>query len=519
MEEGLDQREIHIVGRIGVNDLESIDELKIHECSLRFSPIRRTTPPENLRLVSADFIRTEEGGMELNVRLENQSSRDQTPTVTLEMDGQVIRRAVGVEQSGWSDVAFSWPKNKGGEGTKRATLRITSDDFHPDDALYMIDHGQSNRSVLLVNGSPRPVRFQDELFFLSRALESLAENESPIRIETVAPGALTPSLIADRNVIVLANVQLRPQETIDSLITAVKGGMGLLVTLGDRSDKESRDRLRDLLALPIREIHGQSGVLRGSHGMEIGSIQTQIPGAKELAGAGSDSLHRARVFRYAVLAQVPKGTHGIYTWITVENGAPLLIERRLGRGRLMLLTTSIDLDWTDLPAHPGYVQLIAVMMQHLSGRSDDSGGHSFKPGERWSLPIEGEREVREIQVIPPTSEVNPTGELFSTKAGSRIQIRNADAPGFYTVWIRTADNQEFARKFAVNVVRPEKMETLATIEELQRVQRDATSANTSTAQIQVDPELAAASGTPIWPFLLFALLLLLITESYAALKV
>jgi len=37
--------------------------------------------------------------------------------------------------------------------------------------------------------------------------------------------------------------------------------------------------------------------------------------------------------------------------------------------------------------------------------------------------------------------------------------------------------------------------------------------------VKIDAEIAAASGTPIWPFLLFALLLLLITESYAALKV
>jgi hypothetical protein len=520
MEEGLEQREIHIVGRIGTQELESINELKIHECNLNFTFIRRKTPAVNLRLLSAHFVRTEEGGTELSVRLENQSAEDQTPTVTLEMDGQVIRRAIGVEKQGTTDVAFSWPKHKNiNEGKRRATLRITGDDFHPDDSLYMVDKGLNARSILLVNGSPRPVRFQDELFFLSRALESLADHEEALRVESIAPSALTPARIADRDVIVLANIQLLPDETIQSLLTAVNDGTGILITVGDRSDKASRDRLRDLFALPIREIHGHSGALRGNHGLEVGSIQTQIPGAKDLAGAGSESLHRAHVFRYAVLAQVPAGMQGVHSWITLENGAPLLIERRLGRGRLMLLTTSIDLDWTDMPAHPGYVQLVSVLMQHLSGQSSEAGGQNFVPGQRWSLPVQADKEVREIQVIPPTSEVNPTGELFSSPNGSSIQIRNADAPGFYTVWVRTSDNQEYAEKFAVNILRPKETEPLATAEAIQRVRRDATSANTATTDVRVDAEVAAASGTPIWPFLLFALLILLITESYAALKV
>ena len=259
--------------------------------------------------------------------------------------------------------------------------------------------------------------------------------------------------------------------------------------------------------------------MRSNQGLEIGSVQTQIQGAKDLAGSGSESLHKVNVFRYAVLAQLPAGTQGIHSWITLENGAPLLIERRLGRGKLMLLTTSIDLDWTDLPAHPGYLQLVSVLMQHLSGQSGEAGSQNFVPGQRWSLPIPGDQQVREVQVIPPTSEVQPTGELFSSREGNSIQVRNADAPGFYTVWIRTLDDQEYAEKFAVNILRAKEKQILASKKEIQRVQTEASTANVANQEVQLDAEIAAASGTPIWPFLLFALLLLLITESFAALKI
>ena len=185
----------------------------------------------------------------------------------------------------------------------------------------------------------------------------------------------------------------------------------------------------------------------------------------------------------------------------------------------MLLTTSIDLDWTDLPAHPGYLQLVSVLIKHLSGQSAEAHNLSFKPGERWTLPLEETKRVREVQVIPPTSEVEPTGELFSSDQGSYIQVRNADAPGFYTVWVRTVEGQEYAQKYAVNVVRPDAVAPLATQDQLAAVAHESTALLAAKQTLQVDAEIAASAGTPIWPFLLFALLILLITESYAALKI
>ena len=53
--------------------------------------------------------------------------------------------------------------------------------------------------------------------------------------------------------------------------------------------------------------------------------------------------------------------------LQLEGGVPLLIEKQLGRGKLMLLTSSIDNQWNNLPVKPIFVALLRNVAQYLSG--------------------------------------------------------------------------------------------------------------------------------------------------------
>ena len=53
--------------------------------------------------------------------------------------------------------------------------------------------------------------------------------------------------------------------------------------------------------------------------------------------------------------------------IRLDNGAPLLLERTVGAGRVLLITSSLDREWNDLPVQPVFVPFVAGLANHLLG--------------------------------------------------------------------------------------------------------------------------------------------------------
>jgi hypothetical protein len=79
-------------------------------------------------------------------------------------------------------------------------------------------------------------------------------------------------------------------------------------------------------------------------------------------------LQRSRFYRYLALVAldtVPQAK----TLLTLDNGAPLLVEHGVGRGRVMMFTSTADRDWSDLPTRPVYVPLIHGLVSYLSNLS------------------------------------------------------------------------------------------------------------------------------------------------------
>jgi hypothetical protein len=51
----------------------------------------------------------------------------------------------------------------------------------------------------------------------------------------------------------------------------------------------------------------------------------------------------------------------------LADGTPLLLERVMGAGRVLLFTSSLDREWNDLPVQPAFVPLMAGIANHLLG--------------------------------------------------------------------------------------------------------------------------------------------------------
>jgi hypothetical protein len=88
---------------------------------------------------------------------------------------------------------------------------------------------------------------------------------------------------------------------------------------------------------------------------EVDATHPALRGVEEL---------RAANFDRAVNVE-PTEADRVPMWLA--DGTPLLLERALGEGRVLLFTSSLDREWNDLPVQPAFVPLMAGIANTLLG--------------------------------------------------------------------------------------------------------------------------------------------------------
>ena len=54
------------------------------------------------------------------------------------------------------------------------------------------------------------------------------------------------------------------------------------------------------------------------------------------------------------------------------DGSPALLERREGKGRVLVFASDLDRRWNEFPLHPAFVPFVVESMRHLAGAGDRS---------------------------------------------------------------------------------------------------------------------------------------------------
>ena len=117
--------------------------------------------------------------------------------------------------------------------------------------------------------------------------------------------------------------------------------------------------------------------------------------------------------------------------ISVSTGAPFLLESRIGRGRVLMMTGSPDPAWSTLFRSGIFPPLMVRGAAYLSGIGTSGEEYQLTAGVPASLTFPGlpgeERfELRGEQAIVPAAE--------SAAAGFQIKIPALDIPGAYELW-------------------------------------------------------------------------------------
>ena len=378
-----------------------------------------------------------------------------------------------------------------GYGSNRCEIRIEGGDALPaDDASVFVVRRSDPGRVLFVHASTdtrSPVYF-------SAALD--AATQGSFLVQSVAEAQATDLEPTKYAFVVLSDVATLPSIFEHALEQYVAKGGNVLVALGTSTAHQPQ------IPLWAGGVMDQHDYARTGNPATIGQVDFSYP-PTEQAEPGHDNGGWAdvRVLYAAVL-----NPEGARVAARLTDGTPLLLEKQIGEGRVVLLTSGLDNLTNDLPLHPVFVAFIDHTTRYLAGSERLSGSKlvdSFLQ-VRATTPQVG--AVSNVEVIDPAGR-----RPLSLSEARTVQSLRLERAGFYQV--RFANGQD-----AVIAVNPDRRESdLAPLaDDVQKLWSGGPSATASPNAAAASVEVSDQAVSLWWYVMLFALLMALAETTLAS---
>ena len=300
--------------------------------------------------------------------------------VQLSIDGQNKEQKLAtVPPKGEATVSFQTRVGQAGAHTGRVSLK--KDGLAGNAVADFTLDAQDKLRVLVVDGDPQTSLVQSDSFFLSRALNPAGERDSSLFLPTViVPDALNAAALDTYQVVILCNVAALPDGFVANLLNFVRQGGGLLIFGGDKIQADNyNQKLAQMAPAELRE--KKTGP--EASGEKIDKLDAAHPALQIFADPILlESLKSSRVWGYARASARGRAL------IALANGDPLLLEQKVGAGKALLMTTTADRDWTDLPLKTAYLPLLQSLTQYLAGgkRGQLDAGIAVNSAKEIALP-------------------------------------------------------------------------------------------------------------------------------------
>lgn len=315
--------------------------------------VGRETP--NLYVEEARVEREVFGGQyphPVVVRISRSPAEAAEGEAQLFLEGKLIdRRSFTLNESGTGQVTFSpFPLE---EGITRGRIVVEPLDVLPaDNSFFFVVERRTPRTVLLVSDQG-----PEAGFYLQQALT--AGQNLPFQVTAVRPGALPRLNPAETPLLILEDLAEPPPAS--ALRPYLERGGGVIVTLGNRARAEAyRQRWGDLLPVALEERYYVR--THNKPFTALTEVNWEHPVFSIFRDAQRASLVDTHFYGYWRL----EPEEGAAVLSRFEEGDPMLVERRQGSGRLLILATSMDTVWTDFPLRSAFVPFWHRMAQYAA---------------------------------------------------------------------------------------------------------------------------------------------------------
>jgi hypothetical protein len=332
---------------------------------------------------------------------------------------------------------------------KTAEARLEPADALPSDDRWFLnfDMPWSLRLLLVEPPSDAP-DLPGPGLYLRTALDALAAppGNHSFHLASRTSKSVTPGDVQTADIVFLAGVPRLTDEVLATLEKRVHAGAGLILFLGPQIDPPF---YRDTLHRPAQPAEGLMplaiGALKQGRPDELRQAAWSHPILKPLGDPLRGDLRQAQFQKYAALPGPVSSGDAVLA--RFEDDTPAIVERSLGAGRVLLLNTTADDAWSDLPRRRAFVPLVDRMLAYLS-----AGGvrRQFTVGEPINLPLPAGPAGDVTTVTDPAGVKVPT-RVHNTGTQRILHLDTASSPGIYRVEVAEGANKAWS--FAVNAPR------------------------------------------------------------------
>jgi len=354
----------------------------------------------------------------LQVRVNGFQSAAAKKELALKINGrEVARRAVEVPAGGAATAVF-----EGFElppGASRGEIRLQPGDGLPqDDVRYFALVRREAGRVLYLTGSDSG----REAAYLRGALSAAEDPMFTLEPRPLAAAASEP--LESYAAIVLSNAGALPGRLGARLKEYVEAGGGLFLVLGDRTDWPALARALGTL-LPASGAERAYVRRDAEQFITLGEFRRDHVIFQPFAETAAGGLLSARFFGYFRLS----GAGDEAVLARFSTGEPALLARAAGRGRVLLLASSADNVWSDLPLHAGFVPFVWQALRFLAAAGDEPAAHTV-PASVALAGIWGARATPEsYSVLDPAGRRQQADET----GGASAPYARLTELGFYEV--------------------------------------------------------------------------------------
>ena len=340
-----------------------------------------------------------------------------------------------------------------------------------------------------------------------------------IRPQIETPRYLSLKPLGDFQAINLANVERLDASAVAALEKYVAGGGGVAFFLGERSDGEVFQR---------RSLSQRSGAVPpaafGRRELPVDRLEpapdVQVDGHfifRVFAATRNALLQAVTVERYFAVPNGwrPRRDSGVRVVAHLRNGAPLVVERPFGKGRVMAFLTTAAPTWNNWARNPSFVVAMQDLQAYLSERP--GAGQSRLVGSPLVLQLDAAAYQPQITFTPPEESAAPPTTVNAVRGPDgtlTASFSDTDFSGFYEVKLTRSSGAVETRRDAVNVDPAEGDLKTATAEQIAAGLEGVKYQFEQAASFQLAPSEIA--GSNLSEAILCGLVLLLIAEQVLA---
>ena len=296
----------------------------------------------------------------------NEAGRD--VELKLLVNGEVVAKGfVDLAPQGTAQKTLAHRFSQG--GTVLVTGALSPDALTEDDERSLVLAVPRQLTALVVNGAPSIQKHKDEAFFVDAALSAPG---SPVRSVVRDAEAARRETLSAYDEVFLLNVEAPPADQVRALSEFVEAGGGLFISLGDRVDPEGWNET-GLLPRRLRVVKTAvepSQPDAATRAARLQQVALSHPIFSPFTGRAREGLLSTRFYRYGLFEGDAPGSASEVLG-TMDDGAPVFVTARRGKGRVLVYGSTVNRDWSDLPIRTAFLPLAQRIAAWLSGTLDE----------------------------------------------------------------------------------------------------------------------------------------------------